>query len=231
MCTVVTRHQPGRPLRVLALRDEVVSREFDEPAAWWPDQPNAVGGRDRLAGGTWCASDVQTGATALLVNRIERREGTPSRGLLPLAALAHGDAWTEAVDHRAMASFNLVLARPDAVTVWVWDAETLQRRELEPGTHMITSRGVDADDEKTVAYAPRFAAEHWRSVVASTEPLDAIGALVVRVPFGDEVYATVFGQLITSVPGELDIVHSRTPWLPETWSEQRYPAAPERRAR
>lgn len=231
MCTVVTRFEPGRPLEILALRDEFEAREFDEPGAWWDDQPSVVGGRDRVAGGTWCASDVAAGTTALLVNRIERREGTPSRGLLPLAALAHGSEWPAFVEHRAMASFNLVLATPSGVRVWVWDAASLRRHDLSPGTHMITSRGVDADDEKSLAYAPRFAAEDWRAVVASTEPQDAVGALVVRAPFEGRVYATVFGQLITAVPGRLDLTYSRTPWLAGSWTDTSYPAAPERRAR
>ena len=227
MCTVVCHWQPGEPLRILALRDEFVSRDFDGPDAWWSDQPSAIGGRDRLAGGTWCVSDVATGASALLVNRVERMDGTPSRGLLPLAAVrAHAEAteWTAGVDHTTTASFNLVLATPDGVVVWVWDASALDRLELGPGQHMITSRGIDADDEKTVRFAPRFAAEPWQEVVTSCEPADELGALVVRHPHEGKVYATVFGQLITSVPGSLHVAHSRTPWVPGSWTEQRWPS-------
>jgi uncharacterized protein with NRDE domain len=228
MCTVVCERQPGHPLRVLALRDEFAARDFDGPAAWWPEQPTAIGGRDRLAGGTWCASDVATGATALLVNRIERIDGTPSRGLLPLAAVrayATGTDWTAGIDHTTMASFNLVVASPDGVVVWVWDASALTRRELGPGQHMITSRGVDPDDPKTATFAPRFVAEPWQEVVTSCEPSDEPGALVVRHQRADKVYATVFGQLITSVPGSLHVEHSRTPWVPGSWTEQSWPSA------
>jgi uncharacterized protein with NRDE domain len=224
VCTVVTRFEPGRPLRILALRDEFVGRDFDEPGAWWPDQPSVVGGRDRLAGGTWCASDVATGMTALLLNRIERRAGTPSRGVLPLAALAHGDVWPDVVDHRGMASFNLVLAGPDGVTAWIWDAAELRRQDLAAGTHMVTSGGVDAPDAKTQAYAARFAAEEWHGIVASTQPEPTPGALVVRVPVEHQVFATVFGQLLTATPGSLDVEWSRTPWQARTWTSVRYPA-------
>ena len=227
MCTVVCDWQSGAPIRILALRDEFVSRDFDGPEAWWPDQPDVIGGRDRLAGGSWCVSDVATGATALLVNRIERMDGTPSRGLLPLAAVrayANGTDWTSAVDHTAMASFNLVLATPEGVLVWVWDATALEERKLGPGQHMITSSGIDADNPKTTGFAPRFAAEPWLEVVTSCEPSDEPGALVVRHVHDGKVYATVFGQLITSAPGSLDVAHSRTPWVPGSWTERRWPS-------
>jgi hypothetical protein len=122
-----------------------------------------------------------------------------------------------------MAAFNLVLAGPAGVTAWTWDTTRLRRVDLEPGTHMFTSRGVDADDEKTAAFAPRFAAEDWPAVVASVEPRDEIGALVVRRPVEGGGDATVFGQLITASPGALTVAHSRTPWRPDTWIEQRWP--------
>lgn len=210
-------------MRLLAIRDELISRDFDLPDAWWPAQPGVIGGRDQQAGGSWCVSDVATGATALVLNRIERRDGTPSRGLLPLAAVSAGEAWPERVDHRQMASFNLVLAGPSGVTVWTWDATDLQRTELEPGTHMITSRGVDTDDAKTKAFAPRFTDEPWLDVVTSCEPADDPGALVVRHPFEDDTYATVFGQLITASPGALRISYSRTPWRDGTWTDRDWP--------
>jgi hypothetical protein len=223
VCTVVCRWRADEPLRILALRDEFVAREFDLPGAWWPAQPTVIGGRDRQAGGSWCVSDTATGVTALLVNRIERRDGTPSRGLLPLAAVAAGEGWSCAVDHRAMAAFNLVLAGPSGVVVWVWDAATLQRVDLPPGEHMITSRGVDPTDAKTTRFAPQFAAGRWLDVVASCEPSSEESALVVRHTIEDRTYATVFGQLVTAAPGQLRIEHSRTPWVDGSWTSQTWP--------
>src|SRR5690349_11704572 len=67
VCTVVVRWSPGRTAQILALRDELTTREFDEPDLWWPQWPDVVGGRDRVAGGTWCATDVRTGTTALVL--------------------------------------------------------------------------------------------------------------------------------------------------------------------
>jgi hypothetical protein len=223
VCTVVARWNPGEPARILAIRDEVVSRDFDDPGEWWPAQPGVVGGRDQSAGGSWCVSEVTTGVTALVLNRIERRDGTPSRGVLPLAAVASGALWPDVVDHRAMASFNLVLAGPDGITAWTWDAVELRRIELGAGIHMITSRGVDGDDAKTAAFAPRFDTEPWLDVVTSCVPTDDLAALVVRHPFETDTYATVFGQLITAVPGELRLSYSRTPWVDSSWTDATWP--------
>jgi hypothetical protein len=88
---------------------------------------------------------------------------------------------------------------------------------------MITSSGVDTDDAKTKAFAPRFNDELWLDVVTSCEPADDLGALVVRHPFEDDTYATVFGQLITASPGVLRISSSRTPWRGGTWSDRDWP--------
>jgi len=222
MCTVVTDWTPGDPLRILAIRDEFVSRDFDPPGAWWPGQPSVIGGRDRRAGGSWCVSDVRTGVTALVLNRTERHVGTPSRGVLPLAAVAAGSRWTNDVDHREMASFTLVLAGPDGVIAWDWDAANLTRQELEAGTHVFTSRGADAGDEKAGRLAKEFAERPWLDVVTERPPADERTALVVRHEFETDTYATVFGQLITSTSGELQITHSRTPWLADTWVDQRW---------
>jgi hypothetical protein len=220
VCTVVLQWTTGEPLRILAIRDEFVSRDFDPPDAWWPDQPGVIGGRDRLAGGTWCASDPRTGVTALVLNRRERRTGTPTRGQLPLAAVRAGEAWPDLVDHRQMASFTLALAAPDGVTVWTWDAAELRSVTLTPGQHMITTDGVDADDPTTARFAPLFATKPWYEVVTSTTPSDDPSALVVRHEVGGDVYATVFGQLITAEEGALRISSSATPWIDGSWSEQ-----------
>jgi uncharacterized protein with NRDE domain len=223
MCTVVTQWLPDEPVRILAIRDEFVSRDFDPPGVWWPDQPGIVGGRDRLAGGTWCASDVESGATALVLNRIERHTGTPSRGVLPLTAVAAGTSWPDRVDHREMASFTLVLAGPVGVTAWTWDAAELRRIDLPAGTHVFTSRGLDSDDEKAERWAPQFASRPWLEIVTEHPPTNDRTALIVEHPFETDTYATVFGQLITASPGDLRIAHSRTPWLSDTWVDERWP--------
>lgn len=209
-------------MRILAVRDELVSRDFDDPGAWWPDHPEVVGGRDRLAGGSWCVSDVAAGTTALVLNRTEKHTGTPSRGIVPLAAVRHGLTWPDHVDHRDMASFTLVLAGPDGVVAWTWDAAELIRLDLSAGTHLMTARGVDADDAKTARYASRFDSEDWATIVTSEVPADDRSALLVRHEFETDTFATVLAQLIDCEPGRLDVRWSRTPWTGTGWTQRRF---------
>ena len=55
MCTVVLLIRPGHawPLVLAANRDEMLDRPWEPPAAYWPEQPDVMAGRDRLGGGTW----------------------------------------------------------------------------------------------------------------------------------------------------------------------------------
>jgi hypothetical protein len=222
MCTVVVRRSEGQPVQILAIRDESTAREFDDPGAWWPDFPDVVGGRDRAAGGTWCATDVGTGTTALVVNRPAKREadpGAPSRGVLPLLAARHGADWLDHVDLRGMASFALLLATPDRAVTWDFDGSDLRITEHPLGTHMLTSGGPE--DRKADRYlAPFAAAEYpggWRELVQQEPPRDDPGALLVRHEQDGKVWATVFAELIEARPGELHLEHSRQPWAAGPW--------------
>jgi len=222
VCTVVVRWTGDGTTRILALRDELADREFDDPGAWWPDSPDVVGGRDRSAGGTWCASRVGTGTTALVLNRPQKRvadPGAPSRGVLPLLGVAHGADWPAHVDVHGMASFLLVLAGPAGLRTWDFDGTDLAVTEHSPGTVMVTSGGPE--DRKADRWLPAFtAAEHpdgWRALVTQEPPQDDLGALVVRHEEDGRVFATVFGQLLTAAPGRLRLEHSRRPWSDDPW--------------
>lgn len=222
MCTVVLRWSSGGPAQILALRDELTTREFDEPDRWWPQWPDVVGGRDRLAGGTWCATDVRTGTTALVLNRPQKRladPGAPSRGVLPLLAVEHGRDWLRQVELAGMASFALVLAAPDRLTTWLFDGAQLGVADHPEGTHMVTSGGPE--DRKADRYLSAFAdadyPDGWRSLVQGRAPADDPGALVVRHERDGVVYATVFGELIDAEPGRLRLEYSREPWSPDPW--------------
>lgn len=225
MCTVVVRWSPGEPARLLALRDELTDRPFDDPGEWWPDHPGVVGGRDRTAGGTWCASDVATGVSALVLNRPEKRvaaPGAPSRGVLPLLAVRHEHNWPDELQLSGMASFALVLVTDRNLTVWLFDGERLTSSQLEPGTHMVTSGG--AEDGKADRYLADFAADPsaqaWRRLVVGRQPADDPAALVVRHALEASVYATVFGQVIEARPGRVALAWSRTPWAEGSWQSQ-----------
>jgi hypothetical protein len=119
-----------------------------------------------------------------------------------------------------MASFALLLAAPDVLLLWEYDGEELAHTELDAGTHMVTSGG--AEDGKADRYLPAFAAEAtvqaWLPLVTAQQPADDAAALVVRHETPEAVYATVFGETISSSPGALALHWSRTPWLAGTWT-------------
>jgi len=223
VCTVVVRRTAGRPAQILALRDESTTRQFDDPGRWWTEYPDVVGGRDRVAGGTWCATALSTGATALVLNRPQKRlgdPGAPSRGVLPLLGAAHGPDWVSHVDLSGMASFALVLATPDRLTTWQFDGDRLTSADSPEGTSMVTSGGPE--DLKSDRWLAGFAGAQfptgWRELVESAPPQDDPAALVVRHEQDGLVYATVFGQLIEAAPGRLRCEYSRRPWTPEPWT-------------
>jgi hypothetical protein len=44
VCTVVVRWSRGQTPQILALCDELTTRDFDDPGWWWPELPDVVGG-------------------------------------------------------------------------------------------------------------------------------------------------------------------------------------------
>ena len=228
MCTVVVGSPvEGGPVLLLALRDELVGREFDDPGTWWPDAPHVVGGHDRRAGGSCCVTDVPSGATALVLNRPQRpaaAPGAPSRGVLPLRAVAHREHWPEQVDLTGMASFALLLATTQRRTVWEFDGERLTAEVLPDGTHMLTSGA--AEQGRAARHLPAFAAQAsssaWRDVVRRSAVEDDPASLLVRHVTPDAVFATVFAQVLEVTPGQAALSWSRTPTVADSWQERRW---------
>jgi Transport and Golgi organisation 2 len=222
VCTVVVRWSDGQPPQILALRDELTTRDFDDPGTWWPELPDVVGGRDRTAGGTWCATRIGTGATALVVNRPRKRvadAGAPSRGVLPLLAVEHGADWLSHIELGGMASFALLLATPHGVTTWDFDGQDLLTTEHPEGTHMLTSGGPEnlKADRHLKAFEESSYPHGWRQLVQDGTPTDDPAALVVRHEQDGLVFATVFGELIEAPPGRLHLEYSRQPWTRQSW--------------
>ncbi len=222
MCTVVVRRAAERPVEILAIRDELTDRDFDVPDRWWPDFPDVVGGRDRVAGGTWCATQVGTGVTALVLNRFHERPaapGAPSRGVLPLLGAVHGADWISHVRLAGMAGFVLVLATPDRLTAWTFDGDRLTETAFPEGTHLLTSGGPE--DRKADRWREAFAGtgfpDGWRGLVRDRPPADDPSALVVRHEEDGRVYGTVFAEIIDARPGRLRLEYSRRPWTGVPW--------------
>mgnify|MGYP005850318241 CR=1 FL=1 len=157
MCTVVMLHRRGHawPLVLAAIRDEMIARAWDPPGAHWPDRPGVIGGRDRLAGGTWMASDGCR--VACVLNRpgtLGSRPGKRSRGVLPLAALAD-----EAIAGDAFAAFNLVCAGRAGGWILESEAGRVVRRAIPEGVSMLTAHGLDSGESpRARLHLPRFRA-------------------------------------------------------------------------
>ena len=180
MCTVVVLVRPDHvwPIVMVANRDEMVDRDWDPPAAWWPDFPGVVAGRDNTAGGTWMGVN-EAGVTAAVLNRpgsLGPATGKRSRGELPLLALAQSNAQAAvdaitALDAGSWRGFNLVVADRFGATFirGVGHGHPTALR-LPPGVSMITAHDPNDQESPRVArHLARFRdaaapePEHWEA--------------------------------------------------------------------
>ncbi|MDT0332054.1 NRDE family protein [Nocardiopsis lambiniae] len=167
MCTVIVGFDPDAdtPLVIAAIRDEMRVRPWDGPGRHWPDRPGLIGGRDRLAGGTWLAVDPRRARVAALLNgwpwdgRMPW-EGTypASRGELPLRALdhpvrdpLHGE------DPTLYAPFHLLDADAHHATLYSWDGRCMDTRHIPTGVSVIVNTGLDPADPRATRHTPAFA--------------------------------------------------------------------------
>jgi hypothetical protein len=169
VCTVVVSVRPGHawPIVLVANRDERLERPWDPPAAWWPEQPDVIGGRDRLAGGTWMAVN-RFGVMAAALNRpgmLGPEPGKRSRGELPLMALHHPTAAAaadaiEALDAGLWRGFNLVIAdQRAAIFVRGLGRGRPESWPLPSGVSMVTSHDPnDTASPRVARHLPRLRA-------------------------------------------------------------------------
>lgn len=179
MCTVVVLIRPNQIL-LAANRDERVDRLWDPPAAWWPDHPGTIAGRDLTGGGTWMGLN-QRGVVATVLNRpgtLGPAAGKHSRGDLPLIALDHATAADAAdalthLDAGLWRGFNMVLA--DATGGWFVKGlghGRPQAEPLPPGVSMVTAHDPnDLDSPRTARHLGRFEAaeptwDAWHAILA-----------------------------------------------------------------
>jgi hypothetical protein len=186
MCTVVTLFRPDHawPVFLAANRDERIDRAWDPPDYWWPDVPDAIGGRDRTAGGTWMGVNSH-GITAAVLNRpgsLGPANGKRSRGELPLIALAEAtlEAAVRAITRQNAGQwrgFNLVIAdRRGAMFIRGAGHGRPTAHALPPGVSMITAHDPnDLDSPRVARHLARFQAanpptpddwEDWRAILS-----------------------------------------------------------------
>ncbi|HBK04833.1 MAG TPA: hypothetical protein DDZ81_03095 [Acetobacteraceae bacterium] len=164
VCTVVVLVRPTH-LVLAANRDERLDRPWDPPAAYWPDRPTTVAGRDRTAGGTWMGMN-RDGVVATVLNRpgtLGPAAGKRSRGELPLIALDHptaaeGAAAIMRLDADAWRGFNMVIAdRTGAIFLRGLGHGRPQAEPLPAGVSMITAHDPnDMDSPRTARHLARF---------------------------------------------------------------------------
>jgi hypothetical protein len=146
MCTAIISIEPGAPVLLAGVRDELLDRAWEGPGRHWPDYPGLVGGRDLLAGGTWLAVAPGAGRVACVLNgrgRMAPAEARRSRGALPLLAAAEGKLASAGL--ASFDPFHLLSAEPGTVTLWSWDGERRTDRELTAGLHVVVNSGLDSD--------------------------------------------------------------------------------------
>ncbi len=182
MCTVVILIAPDRVL-LAANRDERVERLWDPPAAWWPDRPGTIAGRDRSGGGTWMGIN-RDGVVATVLNRpgtLGPAAGKSSRGELPLMALDHATAADAAaaltrLDAGLWRGFNMVLA--DRSGGWFVRGLGHGHPQAEPlpaGVSMVTAHDPnDLDSPRTARHLARFQAADpdwgsWKAILSDRD--------------------------------------------------------------
>jgi uncharacterized protein with NRDE domain len=228
VCTVLLRLAPDEPWPVLlgAIRDEFADRAWDPPAHHWPGAwSGLIGGRDRVAGGTWLAVDPVRPALAALLNAGRRDplpDGLPrpTRGTLATRILRDGEL--PALD--AYDCFHLLRVTLDSAELWSWDGEAQTHRALEPGDHIIVNTGLDTDDDPLVPhFAPLLAAtpstrEAWLGLLTGDDldPADE-RALIVRKEIEGRLYASTSATFVGLSAGEVRYDFNATPDDPSAW--------------
>lgn len=161
MCLLVVFHRahPDGPLCVAANRDEYLARPADPMTVLAASGPRVLGGRDRIAGGTWLAVN-QHGVVAGLTNLPApvRDPGKRSRGELPVALARHARAAGAADALRREyrpADFNpawlLVGDRTSLHYVDMTARDAPRVTDLAPGLHVLENRPLGADSPKVAA--------------------------------------------------------------------------------
>ena len=136
MCSILLRLAPDADEAVLlaANRDEFRDRAADDPMEI---APGVFAGRDRRAGGTWLAVGRHGLAAVTNITGIPPRPGAPSRGQLPLLALAG----TLPPDLGPYNAFNLLIvdAAGARVLTHLGDGNVAGPTPLAPGLHVIVN--------------------------------------------------------------------------------------------
>jgi hypothetical protein len=163
MCTLLLGRDVSAKGEILiaANRDEDPARPSDPPAVLL-ESPRLVGGRDRVAGGTWLALRTEPRAVTMLLNRPPIPGAPPparSRGLLVLDVAAAADPHAAVLAAAASGRYGpctLVFVSPDACWWFAFGGTGSGRAgEIAPGWHAITHAELDDAAEPRTAWLVR----------------------------------------------------------------------------
>jgi uncharacterized protein with NRDE domain len=179
MCLIVigVGIAPQFPLLVAANRDEQHARPA-APAAWWPDAPHVLGGRDLAAGGTWLAMDRRGRFAAVTnVRDAARPTGVKSRGSLVTSYLAGDDS---AAEYAAQAErsggefggFNLLIYDGRDLRL---SSNRAPAAALGPGLHSFSNAPPGVEWPKTASARAGAAA-----LLTEDSPLEPLFALLAE---------------------------------------------------
>jgi len=145
MCLILFayRHHPRYRLIVAANRDEFLDRP-SAPAAFWPEYPYLLGGKDLKSGGTWLGM-TRTGRMAAVTNYRDPRsvmDGAPSRGHLVTHFLAGDESahdYMTAVAKEAHRYNGFNLLADDHTDLYHFSNRNGVVTAVKPGIHGISN--------------------------------------------------------------------------------------------
>lgn len=178
MCTAIISIEPGLPVLLAGIRDELADRPWVPPARHWPQFPGLTGGKDLQADGTWLAVAQPDRRASCVLNgrgRMAEPRSRRSRGILPLRAAA--GLGLDRDELRYLDPFHLIVAEPATAALVSWDGERLTERTLPPGLHIVVNSGLGGD---LLAQDGRPAGEEAAAVPAWEAEASAIELARVR---------------------------------------------------
>jgi uncharacterized protein with NRDE domain len=190
MCLILVawRTHPAHELMVAANRDEFHARPA-APAAFWPDQPGILAGRDLQAKGTWLGVSRDGRFAAVTNYRGGHDPGAAeSRGALVsgfLSGSQSSEAFTSEIRNRQdnFSGFNLLVT--DRNELWWLSNRDGGTRRLEPGHYALGNLLLDTPEVMEVK-------ARFRAAPAAVEPLFSLLATA-------KIVAPVYGTRCSTV--------------------------------
>ena len=147
MCLILIAYQqhPDYKLVIATNRDEFYTRRT-QPAHWWEDHEEVLGGRDLQAGGTWMGI-TKGGRIAALTNYREPgniRKDAPSRGDLVKDFLTGDNSpkdYLSSFDPSAFNGYNLLVGSTEEL--WYTSNRGVEPTQIQPGVYGLSNHVLD----------------------------------------------------------------------------------------